>query len=66
VNTINQKQVVALLKKAGWIETDRGNGSHKFMINPSTGATTTVPKSNEIPKGTLAAIRRQTGIQEIR
>jgi predicted RNA binding protein YcfA (HicA-like mRNA interferase family) len=63
---INQKEIVGILKKHGWIETKRGNGSHVIMVDPDTDAITTIPHNKEIPKGTLAAIRRQTKIDEIR
>ena len=66
-NAINKKEVIKILKKAGWIETDLGNGSHIVFIHPETKGRTVVPnnKGKDIPKGTLAAIRRQTGIDEI-
>ena len=60
---ITQNEVIKLLKKAGWIETKRGKGSHVVMIDPNTGRITTVPKDKEIPKGTLAEISRQTGVK---
>ncbi|NLD05676.1 MAG: type II toxin-antitoxin system HicA family toxin [Synergistaceae bacterium] len=65
---INKKEIVKILKKAGWIETDLGNGSHIVFIHPETRGRTVVPnnKGKDIPKGTLAAIRRQTAIDEIR
>ena len=56
------------MKKAGWIETDLGSGSHIVFIDPKTKGRTVVPnnKGKDLPKGTLAAIRCQTGIDEIR
>lgn len=66
VAVIGQDEVVKILKKAGWVEAERGKGSHRFLYNPGTGATTTVPSGKDLKKGTLAAIRRQTGIREIR
>ena len=67
-DSINKKEIVKILKKASWIETDLGNGSHIVFIHPETGGRTVVPnnKGKDIPKGTLAAIRRQTGIDDIR
>ena len=50
---------------AGWRPTGHGKGSHRIYENPETGRMTTVPHG-EITKGTLAAIRRQTGIDQIR
>lgn len=36
------------------------------FFHPETMRRTTVPYGKDIPKNTLAAIRRQTGIDEIR
>ena len=66
VVSINQDDVMKMLQKAGWIDTGRGKGSHKVFVNPDTGQVTTIPHNKNIPKGVLAAIRRQTGIKEIR
>jgi len=65
---IKPKEVEKILKRHGWIEKDQGNGSHKFFYDPLTKATTLVPHSGgkDLKTGTLAAIRRQTGIDEIR
>lgn len=62
---INQKEVCRILEKAGWHPTGHGKGSHRVYENPETGQMTTIPHG-EITKGTLAAIRRQTGIDQIR
>ena len=60
---ITQEEVVKILKKAGWVMTKRGDGSPVVMINPATGSVTTIPHDKEIPKGTLSAISRQTGVR---
>jgi predicted RNA binding protein YcfA (HicA-like mRNA interferase family) len=68
VSTITQDEVAKTLKKAGWIETGRGKGSHRVFISPDGKKVTTVPKPKrkDIEKGTLAEIRRQTGVEEIK
>lgn len=62
---ISQDDVVRILKKNGWIDTGRGKGSHLVFFHPETKQRTTVPSGKNLKKGTLAAIRRQTGIREI-
>jgi predicted RNA binding protein YcfA (HicA-like mRNA interferase family) len=63
---ISQDDVAKILKRHGWIDTCRGKGSHKVFVEPETNKVTTVPHGKDIPKGTLAQIRKQTGIDEIR
>jgi predicted RNA binding protein YcfA (HicA-like mRNA interferase family) len=64
--TIKSEEVIKILKKAGWIDTGRGKGSHRVFVNPATKQITTIPRDKDLSKGTLAAIRKQTGIDEIR
>jgi predicted RNA binding protein YcfA (HicA-like mRNA interferase family) len=68
VGTITQDEVAKILKKAGWVETGRGKGSHRVFISPDGKKVTTIPKPKRkgIAKGTLAEIRRQTGVEEIK
>jgi predicted RNA binding protein YcfA (HicA-like mRNA interferase family) len=63
---ISQDEIANILKRHGWIDTGRGKGSHKVFVEPKTKKVTTVPHGKDIPKGTLAQIRKQTGIGEIR
>ncbi|MDL2263792.1 type II toxin-antitoxin system HicA family toxin [Synergistaceae bacterium OttesenSCG-928-I11] len=63
---MNQDDVIKILKRYGWIDTGRGKGSHRVLIHPESGKVTTVPHNRELGKGVLAAIRRQTEIDEIR
>lgn len=42
IPALTSKQVVRILKKAGFIE-DRQKGSHLVLINPSTRVRTVVP-----------------------
>lgn len=67
VDIITQGEVIKILKKAGWLDTGRGKGSHKVFFDPVSKRTTTVPKKEkDLPKGTLNVIRKQTGINEIK
>ena len=63
---IKRDDVNKVLVRAGWEDTGRGKGSHSVFIHPETKRITTIPFIKEVPKGTLAAIRRQTGLDEIR
>lgn len=62
------RDVIRALRDAGW-ERVRTRGSHEVWRHPD-GREVTVPgggKSNrEVPTGTLAAIRRATGLDELR
>jgi len=60
--TMKPKDMIKELEKNGFIEI-RSNGSHRFLRNPESGKTTTVPyHSRELPKGLEKAIRKQAGI----
>ena len=63
---IKRDDVIKVPVRTGWEDTGRGKGSHSVFIPPETKRITTIPFIKEIPKGTLAAIRRQTGLDEIR
>jgi predicted RNA binding protein YcfA (HicA-like mRNA interferase family) len=65
VAAISQDDVIKILKKAGWIDTGRGKGSHKVFVSPDGTKVTTVPKRKDLGRGILSAIRKQTGIDEI-
>ncbi len=62
------RDVGAALRKAGW-SVARVVGSHEIWEHPD-GRTVTVPgggKSNrDVPAGTLASIRRDTGLDDLR
>jgi predicted RNA binding protein YcfA (HicA-like mRNA interferase family) len=62
------RDVTRALRKSGW-QLVRTRGSHEMWRHPD-GREVTVPgggKSNrEVPTGTLAAIRRATGIDDLR
>jgi len=63
---IGRDEVVQILQKAGWISTGRGKGSHMVLFHPETKKRTTASYGKDLPKSRLAAIRRQTGVEEIR
>ena len=66
VAAISQDEVIKILLKHGWADTGRGKGSHKTFISVDMKKVTTVPKRKDLSKGTLRAIRKQTGIDEIK
>ena len=68
VTAITQDEIAKILRKAGWVDTGRGKGSHKVFVSPDGKKVTIVPKpkKKDIEKGTLNEIRKQTGINEIR
>ncbi|MBI1778364.1 MAG: type II toxin-antitoxin system HicA family toxin [Proteobacteria bacterium] len=61
---MNAREVVRLLKAAGWIEA-RSKGSHLQMKHPTKGDLVTVPVhgSRDLKSGTLASIERQAGMK---
>ena len=63
---MSQEEVIKILQKYGWIDTGRGKGSHKVFVSADMKQTTTIPKRKDLGKGILAAIRKQTGIDEIK
>lgn len=58
------KQTIKKLKKLGFIE-DRQSGSHKVFYNLVTSKRAVVPYHlKELPKGTLSAILRESGVSK--
>ncbi|MDD4510614.1 MAG: type II toxin-antitoxin system HicA family toxin [Oscillospiraceae bacterium] len=59
----SSREIVKILEKSGW-QLIRVNGDHHHFRNMKTGKMTTVPHPNKsLPKGTVKAISRQTGIK---
>jgi predicted RNA binding protein YcfA (HicA-like mRNA interferase family) len=60
------REVRKALRRAGWTRT---TGSHEIWEHPD-GRQTTVAgggkDNHQVPSGTLARIRRQTGLEELR
>jgi predicted RNA binding protein YcfA (HicA-like mRNA interferase family) len=60
--SLKPRQVVAALERAGFV-TVRIVGSHYQLFNERTRNHTTVPHHNrDLPRGTVAAIIRQSGL----
>ena len=57
---LSGRKLIKILSKQGF-EIMRQKGSHVFLRH-SDGRTTVVPNHNEIDKGTLLEIIRQTGL----
>jgi len=58
------EQVIRKLKKAGFHFDRQAKGSHEIWYNPKTRRRTTIPNHPgiDLPKGTLRAIIKQTGL----
>jgi predicted RNA binding protein YcfA (HicA-like mRNA interferase family) len=61
------RQIRARLTAAGWIRA-RSSGSHETWRSPDGRRTVTVAgkDSDTVPAGTLAAMRRATGLEDLR
>jgi predicted RNA binding protein YcfA (HicA-like mRNA interferase family) len=64
---VKVREVIKALEGDGW-RLDRQRGSHRIFRHESKPGTVTVAgkPSTEIPPGTLASIRRQAGLDELR
>lgn len=60
---ISGKELVKLLKKAGW-KLDRVNGSHHIMVKGNKTATVPVHANRSLGKGLEAKLLKQTGIKK--
>ena len=61
ITTMNSKQVIKMLELQGW-QLARVKGSHHQFKHPTQpGLVTVKHPDGDIPKGTLASIRRQSG-----
>ena len=63
VLTLKVREVIRLLREAGWIE-DRRSGSHRQFIHPTRrgGVTVSGHDNDEVPPGTLRSIYRQAAL----
>lgn len=62
--TYTPKQIIKKIKKLGFVD-DRQSGSHKVFYNPVSKKRAVVPYHlKEVPKGTLSAIIRESGISK--
>lgn len=63
VPALKYRDVVACLRRHGFVYLRPGKGSHEFWINRQTGRVTMVAcHPGDIPRGTLRAIIAQTGL----
>ena len=62
--TYRPKEVLQKYKKLGFIE-DRQKGSHKILYHPISKRRAVIPfHLKELPKGTLAAILRESQVSK--
>jgi predicted RNA binding protein YcfA (HicA-like mRNA interferase family) len=59
---MNGKQVISMLKRAGWT-LRRINGSHHIMTDGIRSVPVPVHGTRDLPAGTLASIARTSGIK---
>jgi predicted RNA binding protein YcfA (HicA-like mRNA interferase family) len=63
------RDVRRALRRAGWT-LERSTGSHEHWLNPERTRLVTVAgggkENREVPAGTLANIRRETGLEDLR
>jgi predicted RNA binding protein YcfA (HicA-like mRNA interferase family) len=61
------REVIEVLERNGWVMV-RQRGSHRQFRHPYTTGVVTVPgkRSGVVPVGTLAAMRRKSGLEELR
>ena len=60
---LTAKQVIQKLRRAGFVFDRQAKGSHEIWYNPTTHRRVTIPNHpGNIPKGTLRAIIRDSGL----
>jgi len=60
---LSDREVIRVLKKAEFIYAPkRGKGSHIAMFNSQTRRLVIIPKTDQIPRGTLLSIIKQAGL----
>ena len=62
--SLTARDVIKKLKKVGFVFDIQAKGSHEIWYNPITKRRTTIPNHPgiDIPKGTLKAIIKETGL----
>lgn len=61
--SMNYRTVTECLRRRGFVFDRNAKGSHEIWFHPTTRRRTTVPHHpGDIPRGTLRAIIRQTGL----
>jgi len=60
---LSDREVIRILNMVGFeYAPKRGKGSHIAMFNPQTKRLVIIPKTNQIPRGTLLSIIKQAGL----
>jgi predicted RNA binding protein YcfA (HicA-like mRNA interferase family) len=60
---MESREIIKILKKAGWL-IKRTVGSHHHFVHPTKKGLVTVPHpKHDLPAGTLRSIERQAGIK---
>jgi len=60
--SINSREIIRLLKLAGWIHLET-SGSHYQFVHPSRPGRVTVPHpKRDLPVGTIRSIEKQSGV----
>jgi predicted RNA binding protein YcfA (HicA-like mRNA interferase family) len=63
IHTVNSKDLIRELQKAGWME-DRVAGSHHIFRHPTIPGHLTVPHpKKDLGKGLVHKIRKQAGLK---
>lgn len=61
--SLTYREVIGRLRRAGFVFDRQAKGSHEIWYNPETRRRTTVPNHpGAIPRGTLRAIIRESGL----
>ncbi len=61
------REVIDAMETSGWTKV-RQSGSHRQFVHPDNPNTVTVAgkPGDDVPVGTLASIRRKTGLEQLR
>jgi predicted RNA binding protein YcfA (HicA-like mRNA interferase family) len=63
--SLTAKQIVKALKQAGFVEHRQHRTSHLLLVHPERRLRTVVPMHHgDLPRGTVHAIIRQSGMTE--
>ncbi|MBR1751864.1 MAG: type II toxin-antitoxin system HicA family toxin [Ruminococcus sp.] len=63
MKSYSSREVITLLKAAGWYEVNCEGDHHQFKHPTIKGRVTITHPRKDIPKGTLKSIERQSGIK---
>ena len=63
MKSYSSKEVIAILKKDGWVRVDGEGDHHQFKHPTKKGRVTITHPKKDIPIGTLKSIERQAGVK---